>query len=80
LFLTNTTGNFAGSVLLALRPTTMNVIGTFIERLTSVKGDRLRPPDLHDDGAFQHIDKCVRVMTMNRVCSAGRREPAIVCA
>src|SRR5262245_44003313 len=50
----------------------VNVIGTFIEGLTSLKGDRLRPLDLHDDGAFQHIDKCVRVMTMNWVCSAGR--------
>src|SRR5262245_66008474 len=50
----------------------MNVIGTFIERLTSMKGDRLRPLDLHDDGAFQHIDKCVRVMTMNWVCTSVR--------
>src|SRR5262245_18415936 len=50
----------------------VNVIGTFIEGLTSVKSDRLRPLDLHDDGAFQHIDKCVRVMTMNWVCCAGR--------
>ena len=29
-----------------------------------MKGDRLRPLDLHDDGTFQHIDKCVRVVAM----------------
>src|SRR5262245_21207291 len=51
---------------------TDNVFGTLIEGLTSVKSDRLRCLDLHDNGAFQHIDKCVRVMAMNRVCSAGR--------
>src|SRR5262245_34032457 len=50
----------------------VNVIRTFIEGLTRVKGDWLRPLNLHDDGAFQHIDKCVRVMTMNWVCCAGR--------
>ena len=45
----------------------VNVIGTFIEGLTRVKGDRLRPLDLHDDGTFQHIDKCVRVVAMDWV-------------
>ena len=42
----------------------VNVIGTFIEGLTSVKSDRLRPLDLHDDGTFQHINKCIRIMAM----------------
>src|SRR6516225_7387643 len=50
----------------------VNVIGTFIERLTSVKGDRLLPLNLHYDGAFQHIIECVRVMAMDGVCCAGR--------
>src|SRR5215468_9324605 len=50
----------------------VNVIGTFIEGLTRVKGDRLRPLDLHDYGTFQHIDKCVRVVAMDWVCCTGR--------
>src|SRR6476620_12211953 len=50
----------------------VNVIGTFIESLTRVKGDLLRPLDLHDYGTFQHIDKCVRVVAMDWVCCTGR--------
>src|SRR5262245_19513554 len=50
----------------------VNVIGTFIERLTRLKSDRGRPLELHDDGTFQHIDKCVRVVAMDWVCSTGR--------
>src|SRR5262245_63786732 len=50
----------------------VNIIGTFIERLTSVKSDWLRPLDLHDDSAFQHVNECMRVMPMNWVYSAGR--------
>jgi hypothetical protein len=71
LFLTNTTRNFAGAVLLALR-NNVNVIGTFIEGLTRVKGDWLRSLDLPDDGAFQHIDEWMRVVAMNGVLSARR--------
>ena len=47
------------------------VVGTFIKGLTRVKGDLLPPFDLHDHGAFQHIDECVRVMAMDRVLRAG---------
>ena len=50
----------------------VNVIGTFIEGLTRVKGDRLRPLDLHDDGTFQHIHERVRVVSMDWIRSAGR--------
>src|SRR5215510_2347699 len=50
----------------------VNVMGTFIEGLTRLKGDRIRPLELHDDGTFQHIDKCVRVVAMDWVCSTGR--------
>ena len=35
-----------------------------------MKGDRLRPLDLHDDSAFQHVNECVRVMPMDGVRSA----------
>ena len=45
----------------------VNVIGTFIEGLTRVKGDQFLPLNLHYDGAFQHINECVRVMAMDGV-------------
>ncbi len=48
----------------------VNIIGTFIEGLTRLKGDLLPPFDLHDHGAFQHIDECVRVMAMDGVLRA----------
>src|SRR5215469_12215836 len=50
----------------------VNVIGTFIEGLTRMKGDRLLPLNLHYDGAFQHINECVRVMAMDGVHCARR--------
>jgi hypothetical protein len=37
-----------------------------------VKGDWLRPLDLHDDGAFQHVHECMRVVAMDGVHSARR--------
>src|SRR4029079_10620489 len=46
------------------------VVGTFIKGLTRVKGDRLPPFNLHDHGAFQHIDESVRVMAMDRILRA----------
>src|SRR5262249_9198812 len=50
----------------------VNVVRTFIEGLTRVKGDRLLPLNLHYDGAFQHINECVRVMAMDGVHCARR--------
>ena len=37
-----------------------------------MKGDWLRPLDLHDDGAFQHVHECMRVVAMDGVRSARR--------
>src|SRR5262249_7386736 len=50
----------------------VNVVWTFIEGLTRVKGDRFLPLNLHYDGAFQHINECVRVMAMDGVHCARR--------
>ena len=37
-----------------------------------MKGDWLRPLDLHDDGAFQHVHECMRAVAMDGIRSARR--------
>ena len=47
-FFRRITMNFAGSVVLALRPT-VHIVGSFIESLPWHEGDLLAAPHLHDN-------------------------------
>src|SRR5215475_1414175 len=63
-FFRRITMNFAGSVILALRPT---VCGSFRESLPWHEGDLLTAPHLHDNRALQDVDECVCIVTMDGV-------------
>src|SRR5438874_8030314 len=50
----------------------MNIVGTFIKGLAWRQRDFLPTLQLHHNGTFQHIEKSMRVVPMDRIGSAGR--------
>src|SRR5262249_23152254 len=50
----------------------MNVVGAFVEGLTRCERDLFSALYLHDDRAFQHVDKRMCIVAMYRVRAAGR--------
>src|SRR5260370_33144592 len=50
----------------------MNIIGTFIKALAWRERDFFAAFHPHHNGAFQHVNECMRIMPMNRIRSAGR--------
>jgi len=50
----------------------MNIIGTFIETLAWRERDFFPAFHLHHNGAFQHVNECMRIVPMNRIRRAGR--------
>src|SRR5215472_18645295 len=49
----------------------VNVVGAFVEGLTRCECDLLSALYLHDDRAFQHVDKRMCIVAMHRVRAAG---------
>jgi hypothetical protein len=47
----------------------MNVIGPFIKGLAWRERDFLAAFHLHHNGAFEHVNECVRIVAMNRIGS-----------
>src|SRR6267142_971915 len=50
----------------------MNIVGAFIVGLSWCKSDFFSALHLHHDGALQHVDKCMCIVTMDRARPAGR--------
>src|SRR5262249_42459246 len=50
----------------------MNIIGTFIKALAWRERDFFAAFHLHHNGAFQHVNECMRIVPMNRIRRAGR--------
>src|SRR5215471_4005368 len=48
-------------------PHDMNIVGPLIERLARRQRDFFSSFHLHDDGAFEHVDKRVRIVPVHRV-------------
>lgn len=58
--------NFAGSVVLALRPTVCTSLGP-LESLPWHEGHLLAAPHLHDNRTLEDVDECVCIVTMDGV-------------
>lgn len=50
----------------------MDIIGTFIERLPRGQCNLLSTLNLHDNSAFQHVDECVGIVTVDWVGTSRR--------
>ena len=71
-FFTRNTTNFARFAVARVTPDDVNVIRTFIESFAGFERDGLGASQLHHDRALEHVDKGVRIVSMDFVSAARR--------